>query len=503
MNVKKQIISAIVTATMLTSISTMAFATDEKLELVVESTPIEIYCPIGENMFLDYDVTKLGYISEDDIGSFAETGKLSYSMVTDLYDFFDCGDTEKINSYFGLEFVNGYYTIGKYDNETEEIISKYHLYFDGSELTVLENTDSVNTGMSRNGYIAYLEDDSKNDPTVLIKAPDGTVSTLDFDGKAIVFAPFDYMGGYTFMFNRTSSTKIDDDNKKYEITLCVINENAEVKEIQLETYGKNNGLSNVCVADNFVLFGMTTELNSDPVMYVYLTDIDELIALPYFPGDATKDVYIDLYGETKLHNGIMPVYFTPEGSDEEICTLIDINQGGKQISDEYLSISSECDNGETYLAQSLDGKWGFLNNKGEELAFFDDASSFDGNHALILIDGMAYLIDHDMNIVSNGVKAEHTEVLCENLFAITIGDKKYAVTFNVSERTNESVDDEIIVDNTDSTIIDTDAVVDTSKGIPDTGADDIVTVTAIYVGLAGLAICVVTVGVSVFSKKRR
>lgn len=102
--------------------------------------------------------------------------------------------------------------------------------------------------------------------------------------------------------------------------------------------------------------------------------------------------------------------------------VVDITGGGKEVSKKYEGEAlSTTDGGKTYLVSaSDDGRWywGFIDSAGNELAKFDDASSFigDGAYAPVVKDGKGWLVDRNMNQVSEKIDADGCTTISENLF---------------------------------------------------------------------------------------
>lgn len=90
------------------------------------------------------------------------------------------------------------------------------------------------------------------------------------------------------------------------------------------------------------------------------------------------------------------------------------------ISKIYKHMSS--DDGKIYLVKTEDDKWGYIDANGKELAIFDDAGSFIGDFAPVLKDGKAYLIDRNMNKVSEEIAAKGVQSLGEDMFVVTTDD---------------------------------------------------------------------------------
>lgn len=160
MNIKKRIMSAALTAAMVATLPTAAFAADSnKLELVVSEQTDNLTGAPGENKYFWDDENGdrlLISVTEDDIADFAESGEFSYSEIANLSELFECGEGENIAYFSDNSFNNGYAQLCKRDNEG--VISKrYCVYFDGSELSVIDELERYYCSISTNGYIARFQ----------------------------------------------------------------------------------------------------------------------------------------------------------------------------------------------------------------------------------------------------------------------------------------------------------------------------------------------------------
>lgn len=110
--------------------------------------------------------------------------------------------------------------------------------------------------------------------------------------------------------------------------------------------------------------------------------------------------------------------------------LIDINDNGKELSKTYTYMGTR-DNGKTYLVQTEDGKqWGFIDNTGKELAMFDDADVFveNGLYAPVVQDGKGWLVDKNMNQVSEKIDATLCRTIGAELFRFETPNGNVLVT---------------------------------------------------------------------------
>lgn len=103
----------------------------------------------------------------------------------------------------------------------------------------------------------------------------------------------------------------------------------------------------------------------------------------------------------------------------------------KAVSDPYKFISTE--DGELYLVQTLDDKWGFMNADGELFATYDDAGSFAGRYAPVIKDGKAFLINRDFKRVSEKIDAEGVQTYDKGLYCVKINGEWSFMTYAAAQ----------------------------------------------------------------------
>lgn len=172
------------------------------------------------------------------------------------------------------------------------------------------------------------------------------------------------------------------------------------------------------------------------------------------------------------------------------------------LSDTYKYISSE--DGDIYLVQTQDDKWGYMNSDGELLATYDDAGSFIGKYAPVVKDGKAFLVNRNLKRVSEKIDADGVRICDKGLYMFELDGEYSFMTYadgasDVSgdEQGDTSTPAEPAVEPTAETT-DTAPVVndntDENKANPDTGAASC----AVVVGLTAVA-----GGVLLLSRKHR
>lgn len=149
------------------------------------------------------------------------------------------------------------------------------------------------------------------------------------------------------------------------------------------------------------------------------------------PGDIADGIKDD---RVVLHNRIRR-YADLSGGDminEEWYYLVKLNENAPAqiVSKRYDEIGSG--NGGIYPVKFDDGRYGYIDKDGNELARFDAAGEFMGDHAAVVKDGSVYLIDRGMNIVSNGISAETFMLYQPNgeVFEFFDGSKDIIATYS-------------------------------------------------------------------------
>lgn len=203
---------------------------------------------------------------------------------------------------------------------------------------------------------------------------------------------------------------------------------------------------------------------------------------------------------------VMEYVRTIDGVTEYAYELVDLSNNGEAVSGFYKGMSST--DGELYLVQTADDKWGYINSDGELLKAFDNAGYFAGKYAPVVKDGKAFLINKSMQRVSEKIDAEGVSTLDKGLYSVKIDGEQYFMTYTDAEDDSaaEAPDDDAApaetpddADNDDASVSDNTTAADsktdvqTDKTNPDTGAEPIVVFAAI---------AAVSAGAIVLSKKR-
>lgn len=170
------------------------------------------------------------------------------------------------------------------------------------------------------------------------------------------------------------------------------------------------------------------------------------------------------------------------------------------LSDTYKDMSTT--DGKIYLVQTEDDKWGFIDADGKELGIFDEAGAFTGKYAPVVKNGKAYLVDRNMNRVSDKIDADSVRSLpySSDMFVLTKDGEDYLATFaadssetDTSEPTSEPTDEPTDEPTSEPTSSETSApdseTSDSDNSNPTTGAAGICLI-AVPAAICGAAVIV-------------
>lgn len=228
---------------------------------------------------------------------------------------------------------------------------------------------------------------------------------------------------------------------RYDLDLYLIKKSGELVLVQKEEgcgyFGTNGAVPN----------GMMWNSGLPPIAptkYIYSFDSGKIF-------EVGNDVFIDsdrrgvsisnlngkLYGTKAIISG------TEYESQETGYVLVDLRDDARaeMLSKCYKHMSTN--DGKIYLVQTFENKWGYVDNNGKELALFDDASSFIGNYAPVVKNGKGYLIDRNMNRVSEEITADGVYTLGESLFKFYNGDDITLATYTKADKPSEPTSEPI------------------------------------------------------------
>lgn len=246
----------------------------------------------------------------------------------------------------------------------------------------------------------------------IFKSPDDVTNTADYK----------YVG---YIIWQTGTSAWDDGFEAFKYDLYGINKNGTRDILYSEDlcdgfYEMECGSNFVSWIDQVRPYAPKTHIYSmeNRKTYTIESKFSSLNGNPVFEGR--------LYG-TKGVGHFKQTNYSNDTVTDETYALVDLDTA-KVISKSYKYMSTR--DGEIYIVQNADDKWGFIDKNGIELAFFDDAGSFIGDYAPVVLNGKGYLIDRNMNKVSEDVIATETLTYDDGLYRFTTSDNFYLVTYS-------------------------------------------------------------------------
>ena len=503
----KRILAASAALAVCAGLSMPAYAASGKLKLYTQ--PIsELGINGGDGLWFRGDlygigtsdgIEKLISITGKDAKKWRSTGEFSYSDVTVN------GDVDWDN-------------LGLYNNFDE----LFNWADDGSATAIypfdFNGTDEItirNTSFDQNGWM-YVTDDG-----YILNINDGTIKG---DCRGFTYEQVGPDGEYDFVMTNcswwTGRTPADDekyntyilyageprqfgkyDDVEYDIKLVGITKDSTEEEIYSGT-SMYFGLSGC--GKGYVQF-WTQYAPKVAIYHLFLTETGDMI--DYTLEDSGQMNISELHGDKFVVSGDTGSALMQISNEAGTNGLYAVTT----LSDTYKDISSE--DGEIYLVQTQDDKWGYMNSDGELLATYDDAGSFIGKYAPVVKDGKAFLINKNFKRVSEKIDADGVSSFDKGLYVIELDGEYSFMTYadgtsDVSgdEQGDTSTPAEPAVEPTDepSEPADTAETTDTAPAVndntdenkanPDTGAASC----AVVVGLTAVA-----GGVLLLSRKHR
>ncbi len=468
--------AACVTAVSLAAgMAVTASAEDKYMELISEEFPSCIegatdYCIFGDGFFgyHNNDNRKVSFtstdgivrIGEDELNEWRESGEFTYKNVDCDLDL--AGDDTVPYVAYRTGDNGDYICLCQIDPATNNATKLYSLKFDekNNKLSLAYsigqkqphvNYDGIEgfhdwANMLTNGCAVAFDtksDDTESTATVTVYAPNGEKHESNFSYIGdISKTPYNLCVdnsedsefiAYMVFPTAKKETIYDEDFSSYDISLYGFRADGSYETLySIETA---SGLP-IYGADNCCVFGTnigpkaaTLHAYYDGKVYDWEVSMDTIASngnLIVEDETAENGRLIYWYAglDSKPYGKKFIVHFM--NGDKSAYALIDITTG-KISSDIYLSMSTN--DGKKYLVQTLDGKWGFMNNKGKLLKTYDDASEFKGEYAPVVKDGKGFLIDRDLKRVSEKIDADGCVTLTDGLYQFIQGDRALAVTF--------------------------------------------------------------------------
>lgn len=480
MKIKKLTAAAAAMAAVLSAVSISAFADNEQTALLAEKIEGRkgVQC-IGNGLYFydgdNYDdlnsdqhiddIDGFFRIGDKELEQWRKTGKLTPTEVTcevDLTDrpdvyvnpseqTFNGGFIDKSQNYF--QIGDGYVTRGGVDGIMHNI-EKYHTvkYDENAASITTVRSEEVDWSFSRkDGYTVSMQrmDDGV---AVTVTSPDGKSVKKEFK-LAGYDAEFGVEPWYNIVVSENDdyvaymawATKINTLGKPYiYYDIYGFDKSGNIKTLysvkgDVEALdGQCNGVrAFTAVGDNTVTWQHYSN-NGFRTINILNTKTGELTESHMF-----LSAEEGTYAFANTVNVVSPIYdgkavakYFNDNTFTNEYVLIDIKpqeDGKTKEYSKYYKHMSSHDRGKTFLVQTMDDKWGFIDANGKELAVFDDAGNFYGNYAPVVKDGKGYLIDKNMNKVTGEIDATGCQTMSDEVFRFTNGDDVYLAAAAVSD----------------------------------------------------------------------
>lgn len=190
--------------------------------------------------------------------------------------------------------------------------------------------------------------------------------------------------------------------------------------------------------ENFTLTdGTVTSLYID--MNGRLITVDASTVIPEIPGYALNRVY-------SIFGGSAILEYIGEDENDLRYVLCEIGEDGsfsllndkvytylQPMNDWCYTMGEFTDNTEPLLFER-DGIWGYVSKNGEEIATFDNAIGFgNSEYAVAIQDGKSFLIDKQMNRVSEDFECDYVNSKGGDLFIVQKDGVNYLATYVAPE----------------------------------------------------------------------
>lgn len=373
---------------------------------VVKSAVNTQYYSMGNDLYVT-DNHKVYRITDSNIKNWKKTGKLSKTSVKLPKELSGSDWT-----YFSDTDFN-YSSLCLFRNGDNRIICRYDK--DKKALVKVLSTKNY-CGISKNGvideFIWEKGNGTKNGKlTVNLYSETGVkFKTLTYSSYGGSWWAYMYGSRYSYIITACSKDSVRDLGDSvydiYKSKLIRIDEKGNEKVIKSFKAAGLNISSGVGDAITFSYFDPPGRYD-----YIYYSGTNKCVE--NYSGDKLLDVVYE--------NRAIVGYDTQAGTEYYLSDI----KSGKAISGVYKHMSTK--DGKIYLVQNNEGKWGYINSKGKELGWFDDATGFSNGYALVIKNGKAYFINEKLKRVSETFKSD--SVINEGkLFQYKSGEKWYAVT---------------------------------------------------------------------------
>ena len=396
---------------------------------------------INDEYLLAYDGEKYFLVDYD--GNPISEDKFNFEVSKDGFDFqWDSVYTNLQGGAFSAIIMNenGTYSNCLFDNELKAllIMKDMDCYFADYRDDLIEVEFPAGVKYP-NGAYTFITLDSMQIASMLIE-DDGyeAVTPLSYGYSTIIY------NGYVTA--DTDGTEIGSTNWLKNITTTGI-----------KNYSYSYG--------EYKIVPMYNSVNKDGWLYAVLgiNVNDQFMAGVDADGNRLDGGFYNIYtGEFVAVPGALGCNFVCEANGSSCCTVID-NWAAISMEKDAdgnitaykafdLSTGEFCSDtlykgiylthSDRTLVQNLDGKWGYLDslNMSEYGDWYDDATYFCGDYAMVNIDGQEFVIDKDMQIVSEAFEGdsaysapdfyEFSDTGNKSIFFVKKGDLTYLATIS-------------------------------------------------------------------------
>ncbi len=402
-------------------------------------------------------ITGLVHIGEEELNDWRNTGEFSYDIVETDYKFLD----GSINFQFE---ESDYLTVNQYADDGNIDVLKYDRENNSMSLEYSVNRSEYDWryGLNNGCVVAInllLNDDPEKAPlgrTVSIFSPDGkeyktdlefnTNFTWYFSGSTVNAKDSEYI---LYVTVPGDAYFYDDGFKASDYTLYGFRKDGSYESLYTKKEASSVRIcstgNGICVfADAVRPFGEVFHAYYNGKVYDWGSSAENTLSYGYLLVDDEssengKAVYPfdSLLG--KIYNNKAIAYCQrneeTHGDDRSAYALVDVTSG-EVVSDVYSYMDTS--DGKIYIVETLDGQWGYINNKGKLLKTYDRVSVFVGDYASVVKDGKGFLIDRNFKRVSEKVDADYTGAYVDGLYKFGSNDgNSVFVTFvnNAAEET--------------------------------------------------------------------
>ena len=420
-----------------------------------------------------YGITGVFDITQKDLKNWRSSGAFTYTEVN-------------VDNFDGAEyFDNAGYILRSYSNsplldlyDGTSVLKYFSFKYDGKGKLESILTSDERIISTFGGWALQGNETSDTEYTFsIINNNDGELHQTDipveWDGKAFLRYYVNRNGNDKYLAYcwYSADTRLNEEWTEWEMNDVDVVVVGITRDGSLETIytGTHNYFPAFTSGDGYLFF-QTHNPPLESICHVYLSDIDEMLTLDGWAAraeDTKQGIDLSTYTVTCLNDNKIIVRRSADDGGQYY-NLVELDSEPDQYGYTSCTLLSEVDayssmttyDGENYLVETLDGKWGFLNSEGKLVATYDDAGAFMGNYAPVVKDGKAYLVNRNFRCVSEKIDAESVSTLDNGLYNVTIDGENYFMTYSKNkgnEAANDPQETEQTPDETTDSPSDTDA----------------------------------------------